>query len=112
MEEKWRKVLKKKMDTKAFQEVGFDETELYPVLTDDGVDMETVPLKTIVEELIWHWAGKLTEPWWCGYEDYSRYQKKRFKAVANNFLKNFASPEIINKTYRRWVRIEDGTVQL
>lgn len=108
--EEWRKVFNRKMGTKAFirGDIGayFDDLPMY--------DDPELTLTRVVEELIWHWIGRLQDSGWCGYDDIPKDHKRQYKVVCNNFLKKYADKELVPDYCLNWghVKIEDGKVLL
>jgi len=115
MQEKWREAFKRKLDTKAWEEADFGYAHLEPVFCDDDVDIDTISRLSVIEEIVWHWAGRLTCDGWVGYYEISNRKKKAFRRVANTFLKNHAKPEDIEdlpKYVRKHLTVKDGIVKI
>ncbi|MFW6016013.1 MAG: hypothetical protein ACOCRK_06210 [bacterium] len=90
----WRKDYLRKMKTKAWSSVGFP-SQMYDVIyCDDDVDDNSIPLKTILEELIWWWY-RLNEPNDGVCKSYSNYQKRAYKQVADNFLEKYYDEDLV-----------------
>ena len=109
--EQWRQDFKRKLETKAFIEVDLS-VHLYNIYCDDNVDEDTIPLKTVLEEIIWHWIGRLNEG---GHVDssLSNYKKRQYKKVADNFLKKYYDEDIVTSDlYQRGIEWVDGEPKL
>ncbi|MFW5794522.1 MAG: hypothetical protein ACOCV1_03455 [Bacillota bacterium] len=108
--ENWRKDLNKKMNTKAFirgdLNAYFDDL---PMIEDEKLTLERV-----LEELIFHWEGRLMSTSWVGYYDISNYEKRQYKKVCNNFLKKYGDKNLVPDYCldSQRVKIVNGKVKL
>ena len=90
----WRKDYLRKLKTKAWSSVDFP-SQMYDVIyCDDDVDDKTVPLKTVLEELIWWWY-RLNEPNDGVCNSFNASQKRAYKQVANNFLNKYYDEDLV-----------------
>jgi hypothetical protein len=101
----WRKAYLRKLETKAWQNVDFDRHMKEVIYVDDEVADETVPLTTVLNELIWYWELLNDEASILSKEFNSR-EKKAFKNVAENFIHKAGSKDNISNYY--WRFLDEG----
>lgn len=87
--EEWREVFKKKLKTKAFCDTDFTYF-IENLMEKEDKTIDNISLEKVIEEIIWHWNGRLNayssmlSGHICGVD------KGNFKRVANNFLKRYS----------------------
>ena len=111
----WRSDYKRKLETKAWYFAGFTSQLEDIIYCDDSVDADTIPLTTVIEEIIWHWTGKLKDPHSAYHEDFTSTQKNNFKQVSNGFLKKYGDKKLAGSQLKYKSKLkftEDGKVLL
>jgi len=99
--EKWRKDYLRKLKTKAWGEVEFTSQMRDVIYCDDDVDDETVPLKTVLEELLFRW-DVLNDPENANYI-FSNYKKRTFKRVTDRFLQKYYNSDLVADFYKNLI---------